>query len=70
MQIETRNSLFYAAACHNCLGQLEFAKNKLELAKTDSGMKIDKFVSTQLYQNEEISNELKKNLSSIEESVV
>lgn len=70
MQIETRTSLFYAAACHNCLGQLEFAKNKLELAKTDSGMKIDKFVSTQLYQNEEISNELKKNLSSIEESVV
>ena len=70
MQIETRNSLFYAAACHNCLGQLEFAKNKLELAKTDSGMKIDKFVSTQLYQNEEISNELKKNLSLIEESVV
>ena len=70
MQIETRNSLFYAAACHNCLGQLEFAKNKLELAKTDSGMKIDKFVSTQLYQNEEISNQLKKNLSSIEESVV
>ncbi|KRO86463.1 MAG: adenylate cyclase, partial [Rhodobacter sp. BACL10 MAG-121220-bin24] len=69
MQIETRNSLFYAAACHNCLGQLEFAKNKLELAKTDSGMKIDKFVSTQLYQNEEISNELKKNLSLIEESV-
>ncbi|HAG25753.1 MAG TPA: adenylate/guanylate cyclase domain-containing protein, partial [Rhodobacter sp.] len=63
MQIETRTSLFYAAACHNCLGQLEFAKNKLELAKTDSGMKIDKFVSTQLYQNEEISNELKKNLS-------
>ena len=70
MQIETRTSLFYAAACHNCLGQLEFAKNKLELAKTDSGMKIDKFVSTQLYQNEEISNRLKKNLSSIEESVV
>jgi adenylate cyclase len=70
MQIETRTSLFYAAACHNCLGQLEFAKNKLELAKTDSGMKIDKFVSTQLYQNEEISNELKKNLSLIEESVV
>ena len=70
MQIETRTSLFYAAACHNCLGQLEFAKNKLELAKTDSGMKIDKFVSTQLYQNEEISNQLKKNLSSIEESVV
>ena len=29
MQIETRTSLFYAAACHNCLGQLEFAKNKL-----------------------------------------
>ena len=70
MQIETRTSLFYAAACHNCLGQLEFAKNKLELAKTDSGMKIDKFVSTQLYQNEEISNELKKNLSLIEQSVV
>ena len=70
MQIETRTSLFYAAACHNCLGQLEFAKNKLELAKTDSGMKIDKFVSTQLYQSEEISNELKKNLSLIEESVV
>jgi adenylate cyclase len=70
MQIETRTSLFYAAACYNCLGQLEFAKNKLELAKTDSGMKIDKFVSTQLYQNEEISNELKKNLSLIEESVV
>jgi hypothetical protein len=45
------------------------AQDKLELAKTDSGMEIDKFVATQLYQNDEISSVLAKTLLSIEDMV-
>ena len=67
MQIETRTSLFYAAACYRHLNEDELAQDKLELAKTDSGMEIDKFVATQLYQNDEISSALAKTLLSIED---
>jgi len=69
MQIETRVSLFYSAACYNLLGKFDLAKDKLELARTESGMEIDKFVSTQLYQTPEISNKLTHDLSSIEEGL-
>lgn len=69
MQIETRTSLFYAAACYSHLNNDELAQDKLELAKTDSGMEIDKFVATQLYQNDEISSALAKTLLSIEDMV-
>ena len=69
MQIETRTSLFYAAACYRHLNEDELAQDKLELAKTDSGMEIDKFVATQLYQNDEISSALAKTLLSIEDMV-
>jgi len=41
----------------------------LGLAKNESGMDIDKFVATQLYQSDEISSKLKSNLSSIEEGL-
>ena len=65
MQIETRTSLFYAAACCNILGNSDLAKEKLELAKAESGMEIDKFIATQLYQNGVVSAELAKNLLTI-----
>lgn len=70
MQIETRVSLFYSAACYNHLGKTELAKDRLGLAKNESGMDIDKFVATQLYQSDEISSKLKSNLSSIEEGLM
>ena len=70
MQIETRVSLFYSAACYGVLGKTDLAKDRLSLAKNESGMDIDKFVATQLYQSDEISNKLKSNLLSIEEGLV
>lgn len=70
MQIETRVSLFYSAACYGVLGKTELAKDRLILAKTESGMEIDKFVTTQLYQSEEISNKLTNDLTSIEKGLV
>ncbi|XAT60249.1 adenylate/guanylate cyclase domain-containing protein [Rhodobacteraceae bacterium Araon29] len=70
MQIETRVSLFYSAACYGLLGKTELAKDRLVLAKTESGMEIDKFVTTQLYQSEEISNKLTNDLTSIEKGLV
>ena len=70
MQIETRVSLFYSAACYGLLRKTELAKDRLVLAKTESGMEIDKFVTTQLYQSEEISNKLTNDLTSIEKGLV
>ncbi|MBQ66409.1 MAG: adenylate/guanylate cyclase domain-containing protein [Marinovum sp.] len=70
MQIETRVSLFYSAACYGLLGKTELAKDRLVLAKTESGMEIDKFVTTQLYQSEEISNKLTNDLTSIVKGLV
>ena len=66
MQIDTRTSLFYSAACHKILGNLDLSSEKLEIAKTESGMDIEKFVATQLYQNSTISKDLIANLSEIE----
>ena len=66
MQIDTRTSLFYSAACHKLLGNLDLSSEKLEIAKTESGMDIEKFVATQLYQDPTISKDLIANLSEIE----
>ena len=66
MQIDTRTSLFYSAACHKILGNLDLFSEKLEIAKTESGMDIEKFVATQLYQDPTISKDLIANLSEIE----
>ena len=66
MQIDTRTSLFYSAACHKILGNLDLFSEKLEIAKTESGMDIEKFVATQLYQDPTISKDLIASLSEIE----
>ena len=66
MQIDTRTSLFYSAVCHKLLGNLDLSSEKLEIAKTESGMDIEKFVATQLYQDSTISKGLIANLSEIE----
>ena len=62
----TRTSLFYSGACHKLLGNLDLFSEKLEIAKTESGMDIEKFVATQLYQDPTTSKDLIANLSEIE----
>ena len=66
MQIDTRNSLFYSAACHRLLGNVQEAVEKFQLAKVESGMDIEKFVATQLFQDQNISNNLIADLSELE----
>ena len=66
MQIDTRTSLFYSAACYKLLGKLDLSSEKLEIAKVESGMDIEKFVATQLYQDSSIAKDLVANLSEIE----
>ena len=63
MQVDTRISLFYAAACHKRLGNSEEASEKLQIAQVESGMDIEKFVATQLFQDQSTSNNLLADLS-------
>lgn len=63
MQVDTRVSLFYAAACHKRLGDAEEASEKLQIAQVESGMDIEKFVATQLFQDQSKSNNLLADLS-------
>lgn len=63
MQVDTRVSLFYAAACHKRLGDAEEASEKLQIAQVESGMDIEKFVATQLFQDQSTSNNLLADLS-------
>lgn len=63
MQVDTRISLFYAAACHKRLGDAEEASEKLQIAQVESGMDIEKFVATQLFQDQSTSNNLLADLS-------
>ena len=51
MQIESRTGHFYQASSYVELGDMDNAKNYLNLAIAESGMSIEKFVSTQLFQN-------------------
>jgi len=63
MQVDTRISLFYAAACNKRLGNSEEAIEKLQIAQVESGMDIEKFVATQLFQDQSTSNNLLADLS-------
>ena len=65
MQIDTRTSLFYKAACHQKLEQQDTANSALELAYGESGMSIEKFIATQFFQNEATKNTLVNELESI-----
>ncbi len=65
MQIETRTSLFYQASSYVELGEPGKAKNHLNLAMAESDMSIEKFVSTQLFQNEDRRTSLSSSLNSI-----
>ena len=65
MQIETRTSLFYCAACNKALGNDDIAKQMLKMAMSESEMTSEKFVSTQLFQDKQTSEELAKVLNSI-----
>ncbi len=65
MQIDTRTSLFYKAACHKMLEQNDLANNILDLAFNESGMDINKFITTQFFQDEG----MKKSLTDVLESI-
>ena len=65
MQIESRTGHFYQASSYVELGDMDNAKNYLNLAIAESGMSIEKFVSTQLFQNENTSRDLNLSLNSI-----
>ena len=65
MQIETRTSLFYGAACNQALANHDIAKQMLKMAISESEMTIEKFVSTQLFQEKQTSEELTEVLNSI-----
>jgi hypothetical protein len=65
MQIDTRTSLFYKAACLQKLEQQDLANDVLELAYNESGMSIEKFITTQFYQDEAIKNTLTTALEEI-----
>ena len=66
MQIDTRTSLFYKAACHKMLEQNDLANNMLGLAFNESGMDINKFITTQFFQDENMKNSLTEVLESID----
>ena len=65
MQIETRTSNFYQALCYKELDDSDKAKNYLELALSESNMSIEKFVSSQYFQDEKTSKYLNECLASI-----
>ena len=65
MQIETRTSLFYGAACNKALANHDIAKQMLKMAISESEMTTEKFVSTQLFQDKRTSEELTEVLNSI-----
>ena len=65
MQIDTRTSLFYKAACHQELEQKNLANDVLELAYNESGMSIEKFIATQFFQDEAMKNTLTNTLEGI-----
>ena len=65
MQIETRTSLFYQASGYNELRDSDKAKNHLNFAMAESGTSIEKFVSSQLFQDENTREHLSLSLNSI-----
>ncbi|MDA9190790.1 adenylate/guanylate cyclase domain-containing protein [Alphaproteobacteria bacterium] len=65
MQIDTRTSLFYKAASHKMIKDDERAKDALKAAFSESGMSIEKFITTQFFQNEAIKNNLSTTLADI-----
>ena len=65
MQIETRTSNFYQALCYKELDDSDKAKNYLELALSESNMSIEKFVSSQYFQDDQTSKYLNECLASI-----
>ena len=65
MQIETRTSLFYQASCYQELGDIDKAKSFLNLGISESGYTIEKFVSTQYFQDKKTGSALNSSLSAI-----
>jgi len=65
MQIDSIAGLFYQALCYQALDEADNARSHLNMAISDSGMTVEKFVSTQLYDNEELKNNLSSSLTAI-----
>ena len=65
MQIDSITGLFYQALCYQELKDTYNAGAYLNMAINESGMNVERFVSTQLFENDETKRNLTKSLSTI-----
>ena len=65
MQIDSIAGLFYQALCYQELKDTYNAGAYLNMAISESGMNVERFVSTQLFENDETKRNLTKSLSAI-----
>ena len=65
MQIDSITGLFYQALCYQVLKDTNNAGAYLNMAISESGMSAERFVSTQLFENEDTKRNLTKSLSII-----
>ena len=65
LKIDTRDSLFYAAASNKHLGKEEEASNILKQAITTLNMPLEKFLASQPFKSEDNKEKLKKTLEAI-----
>jgi tetratricopeptide (TPR) repeat protein len=65
LQIPTRNSLFYLAATHNKIGDIDKASRVLKEAIAMSNLNIEEFVKIQKYRDPDQKENLLNTLSLI-----
>ena len=66
LKIDTRDSLFYSAACYKKLGNNEKATEILKQVATNTlNMTTDKFLSSQPLKNEDSKKELQEIITAI-----
>ena len=66
MRNYTRTGLFFPLHATKLLAIKNLSREKLKIAKAESGKDIKKFVATRLYQHPSIPKDLVANLSKIE----
>ena len=69
MQIDLITGLFYQALCYQELKDADNAGAYLNMAISESGMNVERFVSTQLFENDNVKRNLTESLSTILVSV-
>ena len=65
LKIDTRDSLFYSAACYKKMGNNEKATEILKQATNTLNMTTDKFLSSQPLKNEDSKKELQEIITAI-----